>query len=151
MDCASCGTLLPDSALFCPGCGRRLTERRPAVAARTRATPLPAQRTIPREEVQAALAARQELGERMEPEIIDAFLDRIERAIDTRVEARLRGRQESRPQGTDVGGVWLALGSFGLGIPLTAIAANMAGLLGLIVVWAGIAAVNLAYHQQRKT
>jgi hypothetical protein len=106
---------------------------------------------LPRQELTASLRTRQELGERMEDEVVDSFLSRIERGIDARVEGRLRGRRPVPAAGTtDVGGVWLALGSFSLGIPLTAIAAGIVGLPGLLAVWGGIAVVNIAYHQRRK-
>lgn len=46
----------------------------------------------PRDDLRAALAARQELGSGFEPEIIDSFLDRVERTIEARVDARVRER-----------------------------------------------------------
>lgn len=165
MMCASCGTDLPVSALFCPGCGQRVTTRREMAAMPARsAQPVPMQAAprampatnappIPRGELTAALHAREELGERLEDEVVDSFLDRVERAIDSRVDARLQGRLPMRRGGsgeTDVGGVWLALGSLGMGIPLTAIAASASHLPGIIAVWAGIAIVNSAYNKRRK-
>ena len=44
----------------------------------------------------------------------------------------------------------LAIVSFALGIPLTAIASHEAGLLGLLVVWIGIVAVNFFYDRTRR-
>lgn len=38
----------------------------------------------------------------------------------------------------------VALGSLGLGIPLTAIASSNAGLVGLLLTWAAIVAINVA-------
>jgi hypothetical protein len=37
---------------------------------------------LPKEELAAAVAAREELGEEREPELVAGFLDRIEREID---------------------------------------------------------------------
>jgi hypothetical protein len=36
---------------------------------------------VPRDELRAALAARKELGEEMEPALVDAFVERIERQL----------------------------------------------------------------------
>jgi hypothetical protein len=156
MYCGDCGTEFGERALFCSGCGRRVPARRETVApvasghAPVAVGPVVAP-SLSRQELTAALHARHELGERLEPEVVDSFLSQVEQAIDARVEGRLRGRLPSRSEsGTDVGGVWLALGSFGMGIPLTAIAAGTTGFSGLVAAWAGIAVVNLAYHQRRK-
>ena len=95
----------------------------------------------------------------MEPEVIDAFLSRVEHAIDARIDERLsarglpgRLRDETLKAKDDAANkaLGLALGSCALGIPLTAIAASSSGLPGLIVAWAGIAAVNLAYNLPRR-
>lgn len=40
--------------------------------------------------------------------------------------------------------VGLAYASLGLGIPISAVAGGTAGVVGLVVAWAGIAAVNIA-------
>jgi hypothetical protein len=71
---------------------------------------------IPSDEVASAMAVRQELGKEYEPEVIEAFAERLEKNIDARIESRLdqqqplvvRGRQ---PDPT----VWIALGSIALG------------------------------------
>ena len=46
---------------------------------------------LPRDELEAAIAARRELGRAHEPEVVDSFLARIEKQIDARVEERLLG------------------------------------------------------------
>ena len=157
MECASCGTRLDDAARFCSGCGQPIAlQRRAAVNATERRATAP---PLPRQEIDAAIATRHELGERMEPEIVDAFLSRVEHAIDARVEERLRGRglpgrgKDAAARAKDDAAnkaLGLALGSCALGIPLTAIAAGTTGLPGLVVAWAGIAIVNLAYNQRRR-
>ena len=149
MNCASCGTPIPSNGLFCPGCGQRVTvQRRTAVATAARPAPRPA---LPREELDAAIATRRELGERLEPEVVDTFLDRVEHAIDARVDARLseRLRGAVRRRGGDGGAVPIAVCSLIFGIPITAIAAGTVGLPGLITAWAGIAIVNLAYNNRK--
>jgi hypothetical protein len=51
----------------------------------------------PGEELRAALAARQELGPDFEPEIVESFLDRLDRAINARVDARVGERLAMGP------------------------------------------------------
>jgi hypothetical protein len=95
-----------------------------------------------REELQATLAARRELGPESDAQLAEAFLERIERGLDERIDRRLRtGRTPSQGGG---GGYVLPLASLGLGIPLSGIAAGTSGLAGLIICWAGIVGVNIA-------
>jgi hypothetical protein len=88
---------------------------------------------VRREEAQAALEARRELGAAYEDEVVDALVEKIER--------RLAERQPKTRQGAITP---LVLGSLGLSIPLIAIAANFAGLAGVIAVCIAIVVVNLA-------
>jgi hypothetical protein len=104
-----------------------------------------AQPGIPREEVSVAIETRRELGEELEPQVIDGFLERVGQAIDERVDQRLEKRG-SRGQAT----VGLATMSLLFGIPLSGIGAGTSGLAGLLVVWAGIVAVNFAYALRRR-
>jgi hypothetical protein len=67
---------------------------------------------VPREELEVAVRARQELTAEHEPELVDAFLERVGKAIDVRVS----------------GAIGVAIGSIALGIPVTAVAGNAAGL-----------------------
>ena len=106
---------------------------------------------IAREDVASALGARRELGRDLEPEVVDAFLDRVERGIDARVDRRLdehtpvarREREPSRSGRSDR--LALAIVSLGTGIPITAIAGEAGGLPGILVAWAGIVGVNAIY------
>lgn len=91
-----------------------------------------------REELAAAIAARDELGAELEPAVIDAFVERIERRIaerDTASEKELKRRREHQKE--------MVLGAMALSIPLLAIAAIFTGLAGVIVVMAGLAVVAL--------
>ena len=110
---------------------------------------------IPRDELQAALRARGELDRELEPHVIDAFLDRVERSIDARVDARVEARIRAsvpehvndRPRSGGGGSVLLALGSIGLGIGATGAANGMGGTEGFIVAivaWLAIAVINVA-------
>jgi hypothetical protein len=116
---------------------------------------------IPRDELQAALRARTELGRDLEPHLIDTFLDRVERAIDARadarIEARLRAhgaqrepqRERPGPSGTSV---LLALGSMGFGIGATGAATalgDVMGFLAAVTAWAAIAVINVAHALRR--
>ena len=101
------------------------------------------QQRITREEVESLVEARRELGDEMEPAVIDAFLDRVEAAADARA-------AERRPKPDDGRGERLALSivSLGTGIPITAIAAEQ-GVQGIIVAWLGIVGVNFAFSRRR--
>jgi hypothetical protein len=109
---------------------------------------------IPRDELQAALRARGELDRELEPHVIDAFLDRVERSIDARVDARVEARirasvpERTRDRSRSGGGsVLLALGSIGLGIGATGAANGMGqpeGLIVAVIAWVAIALINIA-------
>ena len=87
---------------------------------------------VRREEAQAALEARRELGVEYEDQVVDTLVAKIEQRLAERLPARREG--EITP---------LVLGSLGLSIPLIAIAANFAGLAGVIAVCIAIVVVNL--------
>lgn len=94
------------------------------------------ERTIPRDELQAAIEARKELGAEMEPAVIDAFLERIERRLETRsgeTEQSLKQKREHQKE--------MVLGAMGISVPLFALAAIFTGLAGVIVVCAALAVI----------
>jgi hypothetical protein len=96
-----------------------------------------------RRDLQAAVEARRELGPEYEPQLIESFLERLDRDIDQRLDARVSGHRP-RPDRTNTS-IPIALGSLGLGIPLSGIAGGTGGLGGLLAAWAGIVAVNVAH------
>jgi hypothetical protein len=98
---------------------------------------------IPRDDLIAAAGARRELGAELEPAVVDAFIERVERAIDARVEQRLAEREaaERRPP-SDGATVKLALGSLALAIPIMGAAEST---LTIIVAWIAIVAINVAH------
>ena len=106
---------------------------------------------ITRDDVISTVGARRELGDEMEPEVVDAFLQRVEDAIDTRVDSRLADAKAKRYRMPSDDGPRLALAivSLGTGIPITAIAAESGGVAGIIVAWAGIVGVNVAHALRR--
>ncbi len=86
---------------------------------------------------------------------MESFLDRVEQTIATRVrtevDARLAQERGGRGHGKDRDpAMGMALGSLGIGVPLTAIAAGTSGMVGLLVAWIGIAIVNMAYALGRR-
>jgi hypothetical protein len=105
---------------------------------------------LPREELEAAVEARRELGRERERDVIDSFLDRVEREIDARVDERLarRGGAPARRTGSDWGFVLLAISSLGIGIGVTgaATAADSSWVAG--VAWIAIVLVNWLYYRR---
>jgi hypothetical protein len=99
-----------------------------------------------RQELEATIAARRELGREHEPELIDAFVERLEKRMTERgrpAPASEASTEKRRQQFV------IALTSLGTGIPITAIAAGTEGAPGLVIAWAGIAAVNYFFSRQR--
>ena len=111
------------------------------------------------DEIRAAAEAHNELGRDYSSAVIESFLDKVGREIDARVDARLN-RYGPAPQYAPAPQAqapverrrrqWspaaLGFASLIFGIPITAIVANSpAHLVGLIVVWAAIAVINVAY------
>ena len=93
---------------------------------------------VPRDELQAAVAARKELGDDMEPALVDAFVERIEKRIAERQgesEQSLRRKREHQKE--------MVLGAMALSIPLFAMAAIFTGLAGVIVVCAALGVIAI--------
>jgi len=99
---------------------------------------------VERDELEVAIRTRLELTPEHEQEIIGGFLERVGHAIDARVDERM-AQHEDDDDGYDGGAVPVAIGSIALGIPITAVAGNSAGLGGVIAAWIGIAAINVWY------
>jgi hypothetical protein len=104
-----------------------------------------------RRDVEAAVAARRELGVEYEESIAAGLAERIDelvaiRLADSRadVSERQLDREDERSSRTQR--FVLGIISLGAGIPVTAIAATNTepGLFGVAVSWAGIVGVNLA-------
>ena len=94
---------------------------------------------VPSDEMRAAIEARQELGAEMEPAVVDAFVERIERRLTERGSESERALKRKRDHQKE-----MVLGSMGIAIPLLAIAAIFTGLAGVIVVCAALAVIALA-------
>jgi len=94
---------------------------------------------VRKDELEAAIETRQELGSEMEPVVIDAFVERIERRISERTEESERSLKRKRDHQKE-----MVLGAMGISIPLLAIAAIFAGLAGVVVVCAMLAVIAVA-------
>ncbi|HKH30582.1 MAG TPA: hypothetical protein VKA45_05960 [Gaiellaceae bacterium] len=99
--------------------------------------------TVDREEIEAAIEARKELGAELEPAVIDSFVERIEKSIvkrDEQHEKALKRRRDHQKE--------MVLGAMALSIPLMAIAAIFTGLAGVIAVCVAIAVVAIVSARQ---
>ena len=109
--------------------------------------------------IRAAAEVQDELGPQYRDAVIDSFLEKVGKEIDARVDARLgpsappaaAGRRDHGHDHSHFGSpMALAVCSLVFGIPISAIAvaagSHPAGLLGLLVVWIAIAAINIAYN-----
>jgi hypothetical protein len=97
---------------------------------------------VERDEMQAAIEARRELGGEMEPHVIDSFVDRIEKRLAERTVGRVPAQRKGRE-----GSFVLALASLIFAVPITAIAATHGGISAMIVVWVGIVLLNAVYNR----
>ena len=96
-----------------------------------------------RDELDAILSARQELGAEYNDELTDMLMEKLDAEIDRRVEARLASASLNRPSTA------VAITSLVLAIPATGVAAETAGFLAVPFVWAGIVLVNLVFSGKK--
>ncbi len=99
---------------------------------------------VRKDELEAAIEARKELGAEMEPAVIDAFVERIEHRLAVRDEPgeqALRQRREHQKE--------MILGAMGISVPLLLFAAIFTGLAGVIAVCVvlGVIAIVTARSQ----
>ena len=102
---------------------------------------------IDRAELEGALEARRELGPTYERDVVDSFVDKIERRIDDRLRSREPAERHPVP-------LLLPLGSLGIGIGATGAAlgptnGSAGGIFVAVIAWLAIAIVNLAYALRR--
>src|SRR5689334_11721426 len=88
------------------------------------------------EELNAAIETRRELGAEMEPAIIDAFVERIERRLAERQDVDLEVLKRRQNHQKD-----MVLGTMGLSVPLLVIAAVFTGLPGVVAVCLALAVI----------
>jgi hypothetical protein len=92
--------------------------------------------TVRKDELEAAIEARKELGADMEPALVESFVERIEKRLAERTEESERSLKRKRDHQKE-----MVLGAMGISIPLLAIAAIFTGLAGVIVVCAALAVI----------
>jgi hypothetical protein len=95
------------------------------------------------DDLHAAIEARKELGPDYEPQVVDSFLERIERRLEERKDSHLQ--IHPHPSVTP-----LALGSIGAGVAATAIATGNGQGWVAVVAWIAIVLVNLGYALRRR-
>jgi hypothetical protein len=88
------------------------------------------------EELRSAIETRRELGDEMEPAVIDAFVERIEKRLADR-----RGQSELALELKRNHQKEMVLGSMGIAVPMLAFAAIFTGLAGVIVVCAALVVI----------
>jgi hypothetical protein len=93
---------------------------------------------VPKDELEAAIAARKELGAEMEPAIIDGFVERIEKSLAERGTASERALKAKRDHQKE-----MVLGAMGISVPLLLFAAIFTGLAGVIAVCAALAVIAI--------
>jgi hypothetical protein len=90
------------------------------------------------DELQAAIEARRELGAEMEPAVIDAFVERIERRLAGRTvesEQALKRKRDHQKE--------MVLGAMGISVPVFVVAAIFTGLAGILAVCAVLAVIAI--------
>jgi len=91
---------------------------------------------VRRDELEAAIEARKEVGGDLEPQLVDSFVERIERRLTERTKESEQSLKRKRDHQKE-----MVLGAMGISIPLLAIAAIFAGLAGVIAVCAAVAVI----------
>jgi hypothetical protein len=94
---------------------------------------------VPRDELQAAIEARKEVGEDMEPAMIDAFVERIEQRLVERADQSEKALKRKRDHQKE-----MVLGAMGISVPLFALAAIFTGLAGIIAVCVVLGVIAIA-------
>src|SRR5919106_2486167 len=97
-------------------------------------------------DLEAMVAARSDLDPSYEPALVESFLERVDEAVEKRVESELKARED---EGFDKEIVYTTMA---LGIPITVVAGIFGEAYGIAIAWAGIVGVNLsaAWGARRK-
>jgi hypothetical protein len=105
---------------------------------------------LERSEIEAVLETRRELGASYDAALVDAFADRIERAVAKRTAEASTSRDWRRFHADRAGKRQLALGivSTVAAIPISITLGLTDNLAALLVSWAGIVGINAAHALQ---
>ena len=99
---------------------------------------------VVKDELEAAIAARTEMGAEMEPAVVDAFVARIERRLVERGERDELALKRQRDHEKE-----MVLGSMGISVPLFAIAAVFTGLAGVVAVLVALVVITVVTARRR--
>jgi hypothetical protein len=94
-----------------------------------------------RRDLEATVAARRELGPSHDRELIDGFLERIDKRLEERRPRAVKPMDEEESRGMVF---VMGLVSLGCGIPITAIALGHS-LAAFVIAWVGIVLINLVF------
>ena len=101
-------------------------------------------------ELKAAVGARRELGPELEDEVLAAFLARVEQRVGERTAAPAGSHEVTRSKPAEIETpLHVVGGSLILSIPALAIAGDVAGALGLVLVVVALIAINTLYFVDR--
>lgn len=103
-----------------------------------------------REDLEALLETRRELGEAYDAALVDSFAERIERAVAERVDAQVAARASRERARTSAGQRQLALAIVSLVpcIPISIVLGLNDALVPLLVALAAIVGINVAHALQ---
>ena len=97
---------------------------------------------VPRDELQATLAARQELGREYEDELVESFARRLEERLQERRPQAQRVVRRDPSQGTAI-----TIVSILAAIPMLAIAGGTVGVPGVALVCLALVLINYFVHR----
>ncbi len=96
--------------------------------------------TMLKDEVKVHLGAFRDLGPEYEDEVVDSFVEKVQRSLDSRlIEREEVHRTSSRDIDNEVNIAALIKVALCVGLPLTAVAGGIAGASGVVVVWVVLA------------
>jgi hypothetical protein len=106
---------------------------------------------VGRDDVEALLETRRELGPSYDAALVDSFAERVQHAIAQRVDAEVASRDAARSAQAGAGGRQLALGivSMVAAIPIS-IVLGLNSWPAMVVAWIGIVLVNMAHAIQSR-
>jgi hypothetical protein len=107
---------------------------------------------VAREDVEALLEVRRELGPSYDAALVDSFAERIEKAVAERVDSQLAQRRAGQAAVAGGGARQLALGivSMVAAIPISIVLGVTDHFAALLIAWMGIVLVNLAHALQSR-
>lgn len=102
-------------------------------------------------QLQAAVAARNEMGQDMEEHVLEVFLARVQQRIDAQVAQQMVQNSGSKPVKREraESAPLVMAATLGIAIPLMAIAGKAASGVGIFIVMVAIVLINTLYFIDR--